>query len=269
MLKNSTNLFTIPEHGEHKSFYKGLNLRSKFLSAIEPFLADKAIIEDSNNEAATLTAQKKLRSCVDLLSSDGIDQNRVGLQRLLLLTKLRHQVSYAMIFGGKEESIDGRLRTAWLPFLCDWRKDDDDDSVRSFESDDDDVEENPMGKHWGALHNLALRVLVRALEQRISLNESSSEEEFEQIDFSDDAWEKIISSLIHNIETCPRAEIVAQSLKCLRLLHTLEPVIVATFLRLTLLPYILHLRDYGKLHKFPMIESEASRLLKRADGMLI
>ena len=146
------------------------------LGAILPRFDSRSLASNKavNYKTETANVEKRaLQSCVDLLSSDDMDQNRVGLQRLLLLTKRRHvvssnppidQPSYAIIFGGSEDSICGSLRSAFLPFLCDVVEEYDDDDDDIIESDDVD-EETPMGKHWGTLHHLALRVLVNALQQ--------------------------------------------------------------------------------------------------------
>jgi hypothetical protein len=225
----------------------------------------------------------KLEVCIDLLSSTDIDQNRVGMQRLMVWTKTRlkgpnssFQASHAIVYGGGP--TEERLRRLFVTFLSDEavesyrnKKDDDEDDSDYWLSDDDeddegvdseDDEEGPRGKSWGALHTQALRVVVNALEQMISSEDAA---DAIPIDFLDSVWRTIVSTLIHNVEECHSTEITGFSLKALRLLHTFEPVVMAPLLQHTLLPHLAHLVDYGKSQRFPVIESEASRLLKRAE----
>jgi hypothetical protein len=225
----------------------------------------------------------KLEVCIDLLSSTDIDQNRVGMQRLMVWTKSRlkgpnssFQASHAIVYGGGP--TEDRLRRLFVTFLSDeavesyrnkndevdsdyWLSDEDEDEDdESVDSEDD--EEGPRGKGWGALHTQALRVVVNALEQMISSEDAA---DAIPIDFLDSVWRTIVSTLIHNVEECHNTEITGFSLKALRLLHTFEPVVVAPLLQHTLLPHLAHLVEYGKSQRFPVIESEASRLLKRAE----
>jgi len=69
-----------------------------------------------------------LHSCLRLLRSDDLDLNRVGLQRLNLLTSGRmlqdfyrseEIASFVLVFGGPEGSIEERLRKAFVKMICD------------------------------------------------------------------------------------------------------------------------------------------------------
>jgi hypothetical protein len=180
-------------------------------------------------------------------------------------------VARALVYGGtNDESREERLRDIFVTFLC-TVDDEDDDDDSWFSGDDDDSilysdgEDGPRGKSWGALHALALRVVANALEQILSTDTDSTAS---IIDFADSFWKQVVSALIHNVELCHNSEEVTMySLKCLRLLHTLEPIVVKPLLQQTLMPYLLYLQDYGQREKFPMVESEASRLIKRAEIM--
>jgi hypothetical protein len=222
----------------------------------------------------------RLESSIDLLESEDLDENRLGMQRLVLATKRvpttpgDELVARALVYGGtKEELREERLRDIFVTFLCtvdDEDDDDDDDDDASCFSDDDDSiysdgEDGPRGKSWDALHTLALQVVVNALEQILS-TDTDDTPTASVIDFADSFWKQVVSTLIHNVELChSREEVTMYSLKCLRLLHTLEPIVVKPLLRQTLMPYLLYLQDYGQ--RFLMVESEASRLIKRAEIM--
>mmetsp|Transcript_126 Transcript_126/g.217 ORF Transcript_126/g.217 Transcript_126/m.217 type:complete len:599 (+) Transcript_126:362-2158(+) len=109
---------------------------------------------DHRKKQTTHQPESKLESCLDLLSSTDLDQNRLGLQRLNLLTKGRalsslHRseelASFAIIYGttniGHEDvkgndgkyyhirnhpggSIEERLRYVFATFICDAPHDD-------------------------------------------------------------------------------------------------------------------------------------------------
>jgi hypothetical protein len=211
---------------------------------------------------------KKAQSSIALLESEDLDENRIGMQRLVLASKPvpttpgDELVARALVYGGtNEESREERLRGIFLvTFLCTLDDEDDDDG------EDDDGEDGPRGKSWDALHTGALRVVVNALEQIISTDTDNTTASI--IDFTDSFWKQVVSTLIHNVELCHNSEdVTIYSLKCLRLLHTLEPIVVKPLLQHTLMPYLLYLQDYGRREKFPMVECEASRLIKRAEIM--
>lgn len=241
---------------------------------------------EKSNKTILSDPRSTVESCIDLLSKADVDRNRVALQRLIRLTKTRlnyisglHSVdhpSHAIVHGGGTN--EAQLRNLLVTFLSD-DEDEETTCTDNFETRQDDLEddgflsddesiysdeedERPRGKHWGVLHSLALKVVVNALEQMIS---SEDPADSLPIDFSDSVWKRIMGSILHNIEECHNTEITGQSLKCLRLLHTFEPVVVAPLLQYTLLPHLVHLVAYGEQHRLPIVESEASRLLKRAE----
>jgi hypothetical protein len=202
----------------------------------------------------------ELQLCIGLLSSNDIKRNVAGMELLVALTTVGDQrdaaepeASLAILYRRESMSIEGCLRNSFLPHLCKIQEIRTEDDHTVWDEDD----EAARGKgSWDDLNTLALRVLANALEQ-ISLLPKPS-----PFDFSDTAWGCIVSTLIHNIELSRSSEIAECSLKCLRLLHTLEPYDITPLLGQTLLPYLVNLQEYGKLKRFPIIESEASRLLK-------
>ena len=255
------------------------------------FQSLKTVSEENYPEDGHVeTTQQQIESCIDLLSSTDVDQNRVGMQRLMFLTKLRmmrngstssDQASFAIIYGGKQGSFQDRLRNIFLSFLYNHDDDNEDnDEDYDYNDDHDDLScvssedsifsvENkvPGGKYNGALHAFALRVLANALEQIVSLPIIVTAPEFDGIDLSDDIWKQITCTLSEDVEMFHSRDIVVYAMKCLRLLHTIEPNVVLPMLRYNLLPYLVHLRDYGRFQKLPMIESEASRVLRRCEDL--
>jgi hypothetical protein len=295
-----------------------------------------------------------LRSCLDLLSSSDLDQNRVGLQRLMLLSKGRalsgmHRseelASHVLVYGGQLGSFEDRLRYVFATMICAAPHDDtgmldrgaflgsqddddddddgDDDSTNphiddldldefdsEFDADrigglerpvvanadpserdgesmtrddheekedykgvvetregrdyddssDEDDSGEEQGKAWGALHNHALRVLANALTQVVN----SSGDQIVPIPLHDTIWRNLIRAVVTNIENHTNADTTGYSLKILRMIHSIHPEMAQPLLRQTLFPHLVYLSDYGERHRFPMIYTEASYLLKRA-----
>lgn len=69
-----------------------------------------------------------IHSCLKLLSSEDLDRNRVGLQRLVMLTKGRtlsglyrseEIASHMLVFGGPFGSVEEQLRYVFTTMICD------------------------------------------------------------------------------------------------------------------------------------------------------
>merc|ERR1712176_368558 len=107
---------------------------------------------------------------------------------------------------------------------------------------------------------LSLQIVAHSLELVLSLDSVNTELQESRIDFECPFWSNAVAAIVYNIEMLPDNEITGISLKCLRLLHSMEPILVKQMMQQSLMPYIIHLREYGESHRCPMIESEA-RLL--------
>jgi hypothetical protein len=247
------------------------------------------IAEDEEDDCEVESNDDWLPRCIELLSSVDTIANLSGLRKLLKTTRDRgfaEQASVAFIYGDGPDEI--RLRQIFVRFLSydpkknggdeesvsessdstDFDDDDDDDDSYLGESDaecwSDSEEEDdsfPSGKESGIHHGDALQIILSSLEKVLQTDDLESK----SIDFSDPFWKSVVGSLINNIETDYCNEITTTTLSCFRLLHTLEPVLVEPLLNQVLLPYLLHLRDYSDHYHLPLIHSEASRLLARAD----
>ena len=234
-----------------------------------------------------LSPSATLESSIKLLSSPSFDENRKGLELLILLTKLnkiifspRADVSRRIVLGGNEKTAN-RVRNLLLSFLCNdmdvHDTPDDEDSIISALSDDfvglnddttwdddyddDDEGEIPSGRHWGSLHGLALRVIASCLEH-LATPQSFKEKQEVSIDYSGIFWKKVVRILSQNIEGEFSTEVAAFSLRCLRLLVTLDAHFILPMLKYTLLPYIFNLQEYGDSQNYPLIKDEATQLLK-------
>jgi hypothetical protein len=256
-----------------------------------------------------------LQACLDMLSSHDLDLNRVGLQRLFLLTRgralsgLYHSevlASRVLVFGGQFGSLEDRLQYAFCTMICDAPHEDtgirqntdaktlendenisdmmqramdghlnsgmgadwdggscEDDSISS----EDCETEGPQGKEWGALHLQGLKVLTNALAQISSSQQCCGVDHNIRggIPFHGTVWRNITHTLVHNIETNHTADITGYSLRILRLLHAVQPDMVQPLLQQTLFPHLVFLQQFGHDHLFPIIHSEATYLLRRAN----
>jgi hypothetical protein len=159
-----------------------------------------------------------------------------------------------------DDSTENRLKELLLPFVSEDREIvyvEDSFLNNTFDSDEED--ERPRGQHWGVLHGPALRVIINCLDQI-----SSEKNDSKTIDFSSKFWKTAVSSLFHNIEMGHSADISGYSLRCFRLLQTIEPDTVTPLLQHNLLPFLVNLKEYGEQQNYPMIQDETTRLLKRA-----
>ena len=223
-----------------------------------------------------------LKICIALLSDDNYENNKTGLEKLLQpeTEDFQDVIAKSIVYGdggggnetasSRENEVGQHLRRGLVVFLSCNFDDDDEDSIYSSEYDDNrddntDDRKDDCGKpdtQWYSptLHLLALHLVVHSLELILS-----SDSEHISIDFKDPFWTRVVPSIVHNVEQMTDPTITGVSLKCLRLLHSLEPLLVKHMLQLSLMPYLIYLKEYGEKKKIPLIESEASRLIKRAD----
>lgn len=231
-----------------------------------------------------VSPETTLESSVRWLSSQSLEDNKKGLELLIVLTKMnkiicspRADISDRIVSGGNDSTAN-RVRNLLLSFMCDDidldATDKDDGSAVSALSDDffglddestwdDDLddEDNLSGRHWGALHCLTLRVLSNCLEHLASPRSFKSNANI-SIDYSGTFWNSIIQTLRKNIESGVNAEVTGFSLRCLRLLVSLDSNMILSMLKYTMLPYIMNLQEYDDSQNYPMVQEEATKLLK-------
>jgi hypothetical protein len=254
-----------------------------------PFLKDDLELPSTpKSPAAPQSPTASLHAAVPLLASESLHDNQKGLQILMTLTKLTKWVSISKynlcekIVLKKHDPMARRIRTLLLSFMCDdvdireSPEESDDDSLISALSDvtyglseattwDDDLDDfesdrdHPCGRHWGALHFASLRFLVDCMQH---LTRTKSPEI--KIDYSCEFWRSMVQTLSRNIERGSPAKLCELSLRCLRLLTTLDSRSILPMIKYTLLPYILNLQECGGADKSPRVQSEAAKLLELA-----
>ena len=105
----------------------------------------------TENDFDTISTESTLYKCLHLLSSTDIDSNKVGLQRLMLLTKGRRisssssstdLVAPTIVYGGPLGSIQEQLRYIFSTMICDDPHNDyyhDDDGITQAVDVDDEL----------------------------------------------------------------------------------------------------------------------------------
>jgi hypothetical protein len=251
------------------------NKRHSELSVISEETREESAISETSSELESVSGE--FEDVIRLISSPDMDRNRVGMQRLMVLTTKKHDdlpssvhTSRAIVYGGGQ--LEEEMRSLVMSFISDeiesFYKNDSSSSELSFypEDDDDDfsTEEdlNLRGRECGGLHVQALHVISNSLEHILS---SDAAADAMPLDFLDPFWRGVVDTLCHNIESSHSLDATGYSMKILRLLHTFEPLQVTQLLRNTLLPYLAHFEVQGKTLQSPMVESEASKLIRRAD----
>jgi hypothetical protein len=90
-----------------------------------------------------LPSNNSIYKCINYLSSNDIDLNRVGLQKLIMLTKGRtlsglynseEIISYILIYGGPFGSVEERLRYIFATMIC--------NSPHYYANDNDNANDN-------------------------------------------------------------------------------------------------------------------------------
>ena len=150
----------------------------------------------------------------------------------------------------------------------------DDDEEEEYDCDDEESQQQeqeqppqqqevyPHGSNSGVLHLLALKVITSALYQIVEEEEHHLHKN-RVINFqSDPFWIHIVETLHNNLEMNYSTKITWYTLKCWRLLYTLEPSTVGPYINFELMPYLLHLQSEPQGTTKHRLDIEASRLLK-------
>jgi hypothetical protein len=101
-----------------------------------------------------LPSNNSIYKCINYLSSNDIDLNRVGLQKLIMLTKGRtlsglynseEIISYILIYGGPFGSVEERLRYIFATMIC--------NSPHYYANDNDNANANNANNNANANDN--------------------------------------------------------------------------------------------------------------------
>jgi hypothetical protein len=189
---------------------------------------EKSSVPAETQDANTVLAT---RACIALLSDKDIERNRKGFELLNALTQPStswinpseaRAIANGLIYGGKPKSAESLLRYRFANFFCDFQERREEDDC---EEDYDDDDETPWGLHTGALHLEAIKILINSLQLIIDEADNSSDT---IVDFSCQYWARVFDTLVRDIqESFEDFELTRLSAKCIRVLHGLNPPVVA------------------------------------------
>lgn len=211
----------------------------------------------------------ELRMCLALLESGLFEDNRYGMERLMKLvnselvnSKRIGSVAHALVCGDSGILETERLRNVFLAYFC--------ESNICHECQDTDTDSDDStstcsglaeyaGRHLGALKLPALRILASALDLVVMMEKT----EENLVDLSSIFWIRLLGSMAEMTEVVHSRRIEATlSIKCIRLLRSMQPNTIDPYVRYSLLPFVLHAHGFGTTRGDRMLVREAAKLLK-------
>lgn len=217
--------------------------------------------------------------CLQLLQSTDYEDIFRGIQRLVVLvngelvnSKIEGSVARTLVFGNdNKDDVTSRIRTLFPTFfqpptsIVDDRRQDveccrerDPRDVRST----DDV--SSCSDLTGSTARLFMSMKLPALRILVSALELCSRIRNPIIDLSDEFWKSILRYMTKSIQNEDSSGIAAALIvKCLRLLRTMDPRAMEPYIKDSLLPSILNVKENGKLSNDQMLVRECDRLLVR------
>jgi hypothetical protein len=217
--------------------------------------------------------------CLDLLESELVDQNRLGMESLSHLTDPNETssgnvevVARSLVY--RDGNHGNRLQDAFAPhILCHTERLEGDhgleecnelnDSTSSIEYLDDPVSiEYSQGCQFGAIHLLALKVLANSLEVIACHEEDYLSNETTMLNLPCLFWSDILNALAYNLKMPSyRPQEAALSAKCIRLLKSLEPDSIWCILDETITTWAVAAYEFGRAHHLAL-ERESLELLR-------
>jgi hypothetical protein len=193
---------------------------------------------EGEEEEAAAAEEEEYGSFLSLMESEIHEDNRYGMQRLMQLAnsefvnlKQNGTIAQALICGDYTSHYDcaERLRCVFLSFLSS-----------------------------KVLRLPALRVLASSIELIISLERTKPCD----VNFSSRFWRATLETFANNLEDEEVERIEATlSIKCLRLLQTIDPPTINPFIRYSMLPYILNAHHLATIERDRVLQRESTKLL--------
>jgi hypothetical protein len=206
-------------------------------------------------------------TCLELLESGDYEDNRLGIERLVVLVNgelvnstMEDSVSAALVFGGHDgDEIASRLRAVFPSFFSP-----EEDSRHDEEcGKGDEGESSQHSDLTGSTRRLRMSMKPPALRVLLSSLELCSRVQNQTVDLSDGFWQPMLGYMTESLETGNMQGIVAAMVvRSLRLLRKIEPHGMEPYIKYALLPSILSVRERGKSSKDKMLVRECERLLK-------
>ena len=188
-----------------------------------------------------------LKICSSLLKSQRLDENRLGLESLVTLTDPSKVAAKDADKACQLVLSDKTYQDLLDKYFCDMQK-------CPKPQDDDDLMDYEQGPFFGSLHLLALKVLVHALESAVHKKAP--------IDMNQPFWTSSLQALVYNLSVASHRPLEASlSIKCLRLLQTVEPSCISGY---ELEEFLSTAHQYGRDHSVSL-EQETEQLMGRLE----
>lgn len=245
---------------------------SAFRAPLSPVKIESASSEEES------PAPNDFQACLRLLENKELfEECRLGMEGLMKIVndelvgmKTQDSVSQALVYGLEIgcHSETKRLRRIFLSCFARKSFDFSDDGLfsDSSESGDSSISTNfhqdlsSLGPaHMAQLKLPALRVLTSSLNLFVMVEQNDC-----SVDLSSFFWVSILNSMssFREVDQSNRLE-AALSIKCMRLLHQLDPKPMNAYVRYSVLPYILQAHEYGRTRRDRMLVREASTVLEQ------
>lgn len=225
-----------------------------------------------------IAAFEELNHCLSLLERDeSYEECRVGMESLVKLVneelvnhKLENSVSGALIFGHDLgcRSEGTRLRRILLSCFAGKAYHFYEDGLSSDSSESDNSSLSTKFdqdlKSFSSSHLVKLKIpALRILTSSLNLV-TMDKEATHNIDLSSSFWVTLLGGMtvLGKIDKGNRLEAML-SIKCIRLLHRLEPATMKTYIQYSVLPYILDALESGKEYRDRALVREASSMLEQ------
>ena len=201
---------------------------------------------------------------VELLESNCLDQNRLGMESLQVLTDPTKvtmldadRISHILIAG--DGHGDTRLREKFKTYFVGIEKRDS-EAAGEYDSDDDTDQSGryAKGEFFGGNHMFALHSLSNALESCARCQRPL------RMDANQEFWVAVVNALIYNLKVAAGRPLeAALSAKCIRLVQSMEPGAMTSF-KTELLPHLESAYHYGRSHNL-WLQQESEQLIGRLE----
>lgn len=265
------------EHME--SFYKGISrVAHRRLSSIPKvisILPEENCGEDEKLGEGDIDLVDELMACLDLLESHYFEDSRHGIERLMNLANYElvnsignGSIAQALVCGDSNNRSSERLRSCFLTYFCHTKSSGSMDCLLVSDSDSSSSESgttySEVGDSFSLLGSLKVPT-TRILASSLELVCSQYKFKEAKLDLSSEFWTKILASIAQTMECISEHRIEASlSIKCIRLLRNMEPTTIDPFLRYSLMPFIVHAREFGTSERDLGLVRESELLL---DGL--
>ena len=203
-----------------------------------------------------------LELCQQMLESGRLDENRLGLESLCILTDPSKVMAKDADLAAHTILSNDSFQRLMVEYFLHMKVSNSDEPTFAHDDNDGDITMNyEQGSFFGSMHFLALKIVSQSLElvQQQPIKAS--------IDLSASFWHTVLQALYYNLKVASNRPLEASiSIRCLRLLQTVEPTMGLESAELAnqrgLYECLLSARQYGRKHS-RSLEQETEALMGR------